>query len=182
MVNQELKLGRTDQRVATHLFAPFMEGIASFLKENGEDACKAETPIIKKEGDDVLGVYHCQFVINIGSLKSRFALSFDNEILDWFRFHVFSAQRVQLGHLTPEIAARLATNAIFEVVAKLIEKEKGVQVRLLGNSIVCAKQLSEFREIISSQGVMIPLRTSKGRIVLEAFVKPKTALRAAAGV
>jgi CheY-like chemotaxis protein/CheY-specific phosphatase CheX len=153
IIADQLKLGRTDQRVAAELLNAFIESGIYLLERSAGLEATQEMPKPKKEGQEPIGDFLELISLRVGKIKNDFLFSFDKDVIN---------RLGQKSNLEDENDFRKIVSVAGDVIVKYsIKKFQGQNFQIL-NEMPLSKSSSEYKKIIRSKGLMIPVRTPLG--------------------
>ncbi|MCB9026663.1 MAG: response regulator [Bdellovibrionaceae bacterium] len=153
VVANQLKLGKTDQRVAADLLNTFIESGHYLLDKAGGLEVTQLTPLPKKDGEEVEGDFLVHISIKVGKIKNSFLFAFDGNVVK------------RLAHKN-QASSESEYNKIVQaagdtIVRYSIKKYKNQSIQILNGNIV-SKESAEYSKFKRSKGLKIPLRTPLG--------------------
>ncbi len=152
-VANQLKLGKTDQRVAADLLNTFIEsGLYLLGKAAGLESTQ-QTPTAKRDGDEVEGDYMELITIKVGTLKNSFLFSFEGEVIK---------RLAQKSNLTSEADLRKIVQAAGDTIAKYSIRRCQNQNLQIVHSQPITKRDAEYKRVKKAKGLKIPIRTPLG--------------------
>jgi two-component system chemotaxis response regulator CheY len=178
-VLREVKLGRLDDRIASHLMNPFVAAAQKLLERDAQLRPELSTPFICKAGDLLTGDIHCNLILIAGLGRHRFTLSFDRSLLGELKLTYFKSRSSQAATMTVESCAKLFCQSILDEAMPDLKKQIGPTGRLASASVYNSQNLVEYQEMVKVQGLSVVIKTPAGRIVASAFVNPKPTLKIA---
>ncbi|MCB0356660.1 MAG: response regulator [Bdellovibrionales bacterium] len=154
-VANQLKLGKTDQRVAAELLNTFIESGHNLLDKVAGLEVTQEPPTPKQKGIKVEGDYMVLITIRVGKIKNSFLFSFENEVVN------------RLGHksgIKKEEDKKSVVQAAGDTIARYsIKRIKNSNISILNEEIV-EKGTSEFKKLKRTKGLKIPIKTPLGYV------------------
>lgn len=161
-VEKQLKLGRTDQRVAAHLLNDFIEATQIFLKSTLSETPIVETPKMKTPKSALAGEVICSMVIREGETVGRFAIGFTTNML------------LKVGDiLLKEKAKGLAPEVICKVIGQMMFtqalKPEDESAELLEIFAFKTEHHKNYQKLISAKGIIVELVVNDGKMFAQAL-------------
>ncbi|MCB0390141.1 MAG: response regulator [Bdellovibrionales bacterium] len=155
VVANQLKLGKTDQRVAADLLNTFIDSGHYLLDKGAGLEVTQEPPSPKKEGENVDGDHMVLIAIKVGKIKNSFLFSFDNEVIK---------RLGQKQKVSSEEEFSKVVKATGDAIARYsIKKYKEQSINIL-NEINVERDSQEFKRLKKAKGLKIPIRTPLGYV------------------
>ncbi|MFK8137512.1 MAG: response regulator [Bdellovibrionales bacterium] len=171
-VQKQLKLGRTDQRVAAHLLNDFLTGVQSFLQSSLGSTPLIEAPKMKAPNLKLSGEYICSLVIENGKTVGRFALGFDRELLEGIAKKLLKHESVP----EPEKVAKVLGNMLFATAVQNAPGSNSELVELLSFS---SENHKNYRKLLETKGIIVEINTEYGKAYAQALSGDEKILSAA---
>ena len=155
VVANQLKLGRTDQRVAADLLNTFIES-GIYLLDKAGDLNQSEqlSPEPKADGVDIEGDFMELITISVGRLKNSFLFSFDEGIVKQL------ASKAEKGDSKDEL--KKLVHAAGDTIARYsIRRYKNANINIVKESSI-EKDSEEYKRIRKAKGIKIPIMTPLG--------------------
>ena len=152
-VANQLKLGRTDQRVAADLLNTFIDSGHYLLDKAGGLEVTQLTPSPKKEGQNIEGDFMLLLTIRVGRIKNSFLFAFDNEVVKRLAHKSQAKSDEEYGKIVQAAGDTIARYSI--------KKYKEQNIQILNENLV-VKGSDDYKKLARARGLKIPVRTPLG--------------------
>ena len=163
-VERQLKLGRTDQRVAAHLLNDFLSGVQDFLSQALSQMPTIDAPKMKAAKARLSGDFVCAMSIQQGKTIGRFALGFDAQLLQEIarrllpdRQEAFDGSKV----------AKVISTMLFNSSIK--SKDSARQGQLVEAFAFHQDASDNYKKLLASKGIVVEVYTEFGTAYAQAL-------------
>lgn len=164
-VEKQLKLGRTDQRVAAHLLNDFLSSVQDFLSQSLSqtptiDAPKMKTPKTHLSGDTV-----CSMVIQQGKTLGRFAIGFETALLMEIGNRLL-AEKMKEGNIDETKIAKVLGQMLFNSSIKNAEGEAPSLAEIFAFK---QETHANYKKLVNTKGIVVEIHTEFGTAYAQAL-------------
>ncbi len=168
-IDQQLKLGRLNQRVGAEVLNTLVIVCNEFLKQVVMASPEKIKPLAKKAGQDLEGhVVSCMKVKTSGG-SCRLGLGFSKELVD----NMYNAVSLNKETTPQEQLVDVALKVIFKLTGKVFNQITGDYPTLDERMVFTTKDNALYQTVKAAKGVIIPIESSKGCLYAHAlYVNP----------
>ncbi|MBC87420.1 MAG: hypothetical protein CL677_09615 [Bdellovibrionaceae bacterium] len=163
-VEQQLRLGRLNQRVGAEVLNTLVVVCNEFIKQVALAETEPSTPIAKKPGDDLHGKVVSCMKIKTAAGTCRLGLGFSEELIK----NMYAAVSID-SKTPPEKIVDVALKVIFKLTGKMFNQITGDFPTLDERVVFESKSGELYKSIKDSKGVVIPIESSKGCLYAHAL-------------
>ncbi|MCB0420443.1 MAG: response regulator [Bdellovibrionales bacterium] len=161
LVRQELKLGKTDQRLEAGLLNGFVSGFAAFFKDVLNLTLNQEPPALKSAFQDILEPSFYFIRVQSGKVSTSFVFGFEKEtLLKMAKKVTPEDHEVNLGKALEVCGSLILQHAIKATSAK--------DLHVVGRKPVIDSSQTEVKEEVTlakrEKGIIIPLSSEVGKV------------------
>lgn len=157
-VANQLKLGKTDQRVAADLLNNFIDSGLNLLEKVAGLEATQLGPTPKREGEDIEGDFMELITIRVGKLKNSFLFTFEGEVVKRLGQKSRASSSQQPNDSDLQKIVQIAGEMI---VRFSLKKFEGKSMQILHSHHV-ERDSSDHKKIKRKKGLKIPVRTPLG--------------------
>ncbi|MEZ4870842.1 MAG: response regulator [Bdellovibrionales bacterium] len=163
-LDQQLKLGRLDQRVGAEMLNTLVLVCNEFIKQVALAIPGEIKPEAKKAGDDLRGDIVSSMKVKTSGGTCRLALGFSKELVD----NMYSAVSLNATQ-PPQLLVEVALKVIFKLTGKTFHSMTGIYPTLDERVVFTDRDGPIYKSIKSSKGVVIPIESTKGCLYAHAL-------------
>lgn len=164
-VEKQLKLGRTDQRVAAHLLNDFLSSVQDFLAQSISQTPTIDAPKMKTPKSNLFGEVICSMVIQQGKTLGRFALGFDRPLLMEIGNRLL-AEKMKEGNLDECKIAKVLGQMLFNSSFKSQDAEAPSLAEIFAFQ---QENHGNYKKLIQTKGIVVEIHTEFGTAFAQAL-------------
>ena len=169
-VEKQLKLGRTDQRVAAYLLNDFLTGVQEFFSQSLSQTPSIDSPKMKAPKANLAGEFVCAMTIKRGRTLGRFAVGFDGSLLQEIAKRLIPDKKG--NNFDGAKVAKVIGSMLFNNSIKS-KDEKGI-IDLVENLAFHTGHSGNYKKLLASKGIVIEVHTEFGTAYAQALSGDET--------
>ena len=160
LVETQLKLGKTNQRLDVNVLNSFVGNLIDFQRNRLKVACEMKKPVSKNMGEDVSGSIYKSVEVAMGNSRSLLVFSATKDFLHQSGQLLFGEEKSTSPLMVLEVMGR----HILESSVKALSNQ--VNVKFLKTRIFESTDLAEVQKIMAMKGLQIETVSELGNFNL----------------
>jgi CheY-like chemotaxis protein len=164
-VQRQLKLGRTDQRVAAHFLNDFLSSVQEFLSQSLKQTPTIDTPKMKAPKSKLSGDVICSMVIQQGKTYGRFAIGFEEKLLREVGNRIL-AEKANDPSIDETKIAKLLGQMLFNNSLKQEGPNSPALAEIFAFNTVSH---GNYKKLMATRGIIVEIHTEYGTAFAQAL-------------
>lgn len=177
-VERQIKLGRTDQRIAAHFLNDFLSSVQEFLEQSLSQTPTIDAPKMKAPKSNLSGEVICSMVIQQGKSFGRFALGFDRTLVNEIGRRLIPDKMKQGGFDETKIA-KILGQMLFNNSMKNLSTSPNNEPSLAEIFAFTRENHGNYKKLILTKGIVVEIHTEFGKAYAQAISGDETILKKA---